>query len=154
MPCRTKLQRTKQWTLGGQVERGERGFGGGGRRVGVQFALYSKIDATTDWGLQFGNLLAFWSGFELLLQLEGGMHFDFLEWLPFNSKTQPLILLSTTVLGCCTGVQLGQLHQLGPDWTNSTHQCTMQDGWFWTGNTFSLYYLCPIGNQPQWSAIC
>lgn len=84
-----------------------KGIVGGRRRVGVQLALYSKIDATTDWGLQFGNLLAFWSGFELLLQLEGGMHFDFLEWLPFNSKTQPLILLSTTVLGCCTGVQIG-----------------------------------------------
>ncbi len=30
----------------------------------------------------------------------------------------------------------------GPEWTRSTHQCTLQVGWMddvWIGNTFSLY---------------
>jgi hypothetical protein len=130
-----------------------KGIGEGGCAIGLVF----QNRCNNRLGFAIWQLACFLVWIWTPLAARGWDAFWLLRMAPLefkNSTPDPSVHYCLRVLHW--GSNRVQLHQLGPDWTNSTHQCTpcRMDGWCWTGNTFSLYYLCPIGNQPQWSAIC
>jgi len=98
--------------------------------VGVQLALYSKNRCNNRLGFAIWQLACFLVWIWTPLAARGWDAFWLLRMAPLefkNSTPDPSVHYCLRVLHW--GSNRVQLHQLGPDWTNSTHQCTMQDGW-------------------------